>query len=274
MAQFMITKQIGIAERYVSKTRGAGQLNRTRHYTMTVCSLALALGACAPSNIGITTSPPATVIALAATATALPATATATAQNTATASATQTVAPSATPSPSDTATSSPTPVPSSTPTPTPSPRPTRRPATSTFTPTATDSQPTAPLYPKTPIVAWNAVAFLQSITDSRNSTHDFYDYHGRATVGATGNCNYFWNDYGIWERQPGFTNVPAAWYPLYYRLRVILQNVQIGVQPVVKVCEVGGGHIDDSDDQKILAALATAVDQLDQLATDAKATAP
>ena len=205
-------------------------MNRIRWHNATLCCLALGLFACAGTgSAAVTPSAAATQVAQVATVTNVPVTASPTATVRAAPTHTQFVVPSATASASSTttatATDSATPNPSSTPTRTPSPRPTRPPATWTFTPTATDSLPDAPLYPKSPIIAWSRDAFLKSIADSRNNTHDFYDYHGRAVTGAIANCFYYWADYANWEKQPGFTGVPTAWYPLYFQLRGILQNI-------------------------------------------------
>ena len=248
-------------------------MNRKRWHNAALCSLAWVLCACSGSAAA-TPSAVATQVALVATVTEVIVSASLTATVTAAPTTTATASATASASATATATDSATPKPSSTPTRTPSPRPTRLPATWTFTPTATDSLPDAPLYPKTPIVAWDTATFIQSVTDSRVSLHDYYDYHGHLMTGGTGSCDRYWGTYAIWEKQPGFTNVPGDWYPLYLQWRQVLQAARTATQPITDVCLHGGGDVKPADDQNILATLSAGYNALDQIRAAAIAKAP
>jgi hypothetical protein len=115
-------------------------------------------------------------------------------------------------------------------------------------PTATPEPPDAPLYPNSPIQAWNRDAFLQA---SRNAVQGFYDYFG-----------------------PVVTDVPGDWYPRYYRYRTILNDVRAAAAPITGVCTGRGGTVSPESDQAILASLLTAIGQLDQLLAESLARHP
>lgn len=228
-----------------------------------LCVMLIGLVACTP----IGTSQPAVELEPTASLTVIPPTPT---PITPTLTDTPSTTPSSTHTPSRTPTSTPSFTPTESPTPTETSTPTRPPATPTPVPTATATLPPAPLYPNTPLQPWEREAFLQALQDSREAVQGFYDYFGPVVGGQQGNCNAYWGYYGRWESRPGFTEVPDDWYPLYYRYRVILDNVRTLTDPITKVCSGGGGEVPPETDQIILAGLLTAVGQLDQVYAEAQ----
>ncbi|MCA9961524.1 MAG: hypothetical protein KC443_20940 [Anaerolineales bacterium] len=217
------------------------------------------------------------------TATAVPATATETAvptftqtatssptpipTNTATATMTATATETATP----TATATETATPTETPTVTNTPQPTLPPVTNTPAPPPTPVLPDAPLAPKTPIQGWDATVFVTAVNTSKTIIDNFLGFFGPITKGDLGNCGAYWGYYGMWESQPGFTDVPDDWYPFYYRYRVITQEFLVAVDPITQVCLNNGGSISEETDQAILTWVENLKFRSEQLITEVQA---
>lgn len=140
------------------------------------------------------------------------------------------------------------------------------------TPIPPPGQPAAPHYPKSPITPWNRDAFIAALKASRDAVAAFRVEFVDIAAGKMGNCGvFFWKYYSQWELQPGFSGVPANWYPLYYQYRVSLENVRAATWPISEICLKKGGTIPEETDRLILATTQTAIDALEQLYNQAQA---
>ena len=133
-------------------------------------------------------------------------------------------------------------------------------------------QPVAPIYPKSPIRAWNRDAFIAALGASKNAVAAFRAEFVDIVAGKMGDCGiYFWKYYSQWEAQPAFSDVPVNWYPLYYQYRVSLDNVRSATWPISDICLKQGGTIPEETDRLILATTQASIDTLTQLYAQAQA---
>jgi hypothetical protein len=203
------------------------------------------LGACAPPAAEL-----AAQTAAAWTETPAP-TETATSAPTATATATLTATATETPTPEATSTPTLTVTPSASPTPTSTPLP---PPTLTFTPSP---RPPAPVYPQTIIHPFDA-------NDFRKELDELVRFNQRFITGLrylidnnqTGSCYSFFNYRNeLVVSQAGYSDVPDAWYGLYYQYRVLVHESVNTVGPITSVCDAGGGTITLEQDLAIIDGL-------------------
>ncbi len=185
---------------------------------------------------------------------------------------TQTPTHTATPEPSHTPTSTPTPThtPTETPTETPTitetptktatPRPSNTPA-ATATPVPPTAAPvTAHTFPETPIQPWNVDTFVSYLGQVRDS---FRSFNSEMSIfqqnGKPGDCGTFNGWTRLWILQaPGFTDVPAAWQPLYVEYRDLLRQVAGITAEIRPLCSGTGGQLSAETTQAIFDFLAWA----------------
>lgn len=186
---------------------------------------------------------------------------------TATATYTDTPIPTDTPVP-PTATATQTATPTATATNTATP--TLVPVTNTPLPPPTAVLPVAPLYEDTPVQPWDQGAFVSAVITTGDLVEQFYPFFGRA-VKEGGSCPHFWSQYGDWKGQPGFTDVPSDWFPLYFRYRTVLEDLRNIANPITQVCINGGGSISDETDKAILAGMENLLPESRQLVAEVQA---
>jgi len=139
------------------------------------------------------------------------------------------------------------------------------------TPAAPPGQPVAPLYPKSPIRPWNREEFIKALIASKDAVAAFRADFVEIAAGKMGDCSiYFWKFYSQWELQPGFTDVPVNWYPLYYQYRQALDNVRTATWPISEICLRRGGTIPEETDRLILATTQASIDSLGRLYAQAQ----
>ena len=201
-----------------------------------------------------------------------------------------TAVPSDTPiPPTATVTNTPTPVPTDTPAPTDTPEPTAT-ATETplptNTPTATPIPPTAvpptavpptaapisaPVFPETPIQAFDADTFTRYLGLVRDSFRSFNSEMGLfAQTGKPGDCGTFngWTMLWILEA-PGFTNVPADWQPLYAEYRSMLNQIVNITTEIRPLCSGQGGQLTVETTQAIINFLGWAYPRSEAMVAEA-----
>lgn len=214
---------------------------------------------------------------------------------------TDTPQPTATSTPTDTATPTPTdtPEPTATKTPTKTPRPTAEPSATpapTQTARATTAPPSAPAtpvpsntevavsptapppvsgnahtFPETPIQEWNADAFVRYLGLVRDSFRSFNsEYQLALTTDKAFDCGTFVGWTGLWILEaPGFTNVPAAWQPLYHEYRDNLRQIVSLTAEIRPLCNADGGEISEDASRAILAFLLGAYPRMEQMIIEA-----
>ena len=91
--------------------------------------------------------------------------------------------------------------------------------------------------------------------------------------GAEGNCYTFLNSLKDWTTALGFTDVPEAWYPLYYEYRLMLQQAVSVTEPINTACTAGGGKIPDETDQLIISTFDSLKNRSLQMISEAEALA-
>jgi hypothetical protein len=234
--------------------------------TIGLLSLTSFLAACAPATTQLA---PQTVVSRADVATTSIAEATETNMATVTDTLTPepTLAPTTTVTPIPTNTS--TPIATKTPTATltqtrvPSPVPTR-----TFTPSP---RPEAPVFPQTHQRPFD-------VTDFRNELHEFVTFQSKFLAyhksivdsGRQGDCIYFYNYRNeMIVSQAAYSEVPDAWYSIYYQYRVLILEAVNNVQPISAACDAGGGDIPEETDLAIIAKLEEIVPRAQQLEAQA-----
>ncbi len=244
---------------------------------MTITVLLLAgLAGCGEQQTAVTAV--ATAVAAATnTATAVPSTTTPT--HTATAvppTDTPTNTPTPEPSYTPTPTNTPTAVPTDTPTATPSPT-----ATQTRTPAATAVPPTpvpptaapvtAPTFPETPIQPFNADTFINYLGLVRDSYRSFNSELGIfEETGKPGDCGTFVGWTRLWILQaPGFTDVPAAWQPLYGEYRTMLSQIVTLTAEIRPLCSGTGGQVSAETTQALFDFLAWAYPRSEAMVIEA-----
>jgi len=188
---------------------------------------------------------------------------------TATASDTPTSVPTDTPEPTNTAT--PTEEPTETPLPTNTPTavpPTAVPPT-TVPPTA--APVAAPTFPETPIQLFDADTFSRYLGLVRDSYRSFNSEMSLfAETGKPGDCGTFngWTRLWIIEA-PGFTDVPAAWQPLYAEYRSMLSQIVSITAEIRPLCGGEGGQVSAETTQAIVNFLAWAYPRSEEMVAEA-----
>jgi len=190
---------------------------------------------------------------------------------TATATDTPTSAPTDTPEPTDTPT--PTEEPTETPLPTDTPTATAVPPTA-VPPTAvppTAAPITAPTFPETQIQPFDADTFTRYLGLVRDSYRSFSSELALfAETGKPGDCGSFngWTQLWIIEA-PGFTDVPAAWQPLYTEYRSMLSQIVSITTEIRPLCSGRGGQVSAETTQAIADFLAWAYPRSEEMVTEA-----
>jgi hypothetical protein len=117
-------------------------------------------------------------------------------------------------------------------------------------------RPVAPLYADTPIQPFSPEAFIASLYKTTASFSDWLKYFdGVVNGGVTGNCDNYWKHFNEWKFMPGYSDVPDAWYSLYYEYRSLLQQAATITIPIANVCGASGtigGDVSDENDKAII----------------------
>ncbi len=188
-----------------------------------------------------------------------------------------------------TETDTPTPLPSDTPEPTHTATPTEEPTETplpTETPTATAVPPTAipptavpptaapiaaPTFPETPILPFDADTFARYLGLVRDSYRSFNSEMSLfAQTSKPGDCGTFngWTRLWIIEA-PGFTDVPAAWQPLYAEYRAMLSQIVSITAEIRPLCSGEGGQVTAETTQAIVDFLAWAYPRSEAMVAEA-----
>jgi len=115
--------------------------------------------------------------------------------------------------------------------------------------------------------------FRKELNELVKFQSDFLNYmQVVVSSGQTGSCRTFYNYRNeMIVSQAGYRNVPAAWYPLYYEYRLLLQEAVGGVQAITSVCDAGGGTITPEQDQAIIQLLTSVIERGQGLVARAQA---
>ena len=196
--------------------------------------------------------------------------------------ATSTPEPTATPTftPTDEPTSTPTDAPTLTPSPTETPVPTPTDtATATLIPSPTLSPPTrvpptpvpqAHAYPSTPIQNFDVDVFLSYLGRVRDSFRSAQSELPQIFSGAKhGDCGSYIGWFALWIAEaPGFTDVPADWYPLYAEYRSLLKQAIESTWEIHTVCDSGGGEVSDETGEACLGFIEWAYPRSEEMVTE------
>lgn len=191
--------------------------------------------------------------------------------------------------PTATITDTPTPLPTDTPEPSNTPTPTEEPTETlqpTDTPTATAVPPTAipatavpptaapiaaPVFPETQIQSFDVDTFTRYLGLVRDSYRSFNSEMSLfAETNKPGDCGTFngWTRLWIIEA-PGFTNVPAAWQPLYAEYRSMLSQIANITAEIRPLCGGTGGQVSAETTQAIVTFLGWAYPRSEAMVVEA-----
>lgn len=183
-------------------------------------------------------------VAPAATQTAPP-TATEPPAPTSTRAATATATPTSTPTPAPTETS--TPVPTATPRNTATPQPAQvAPAA-----TATTTPASSVVVPPPQVFQFDVGGFMQYLDYAHSKYQQMTFIIGAATK-QTGSCRAFNQIYGEILGVVAFTGAPEAWQAMVEEYNALRTQVIITIEPVNRVCQAGGGTVDEETDRQML----------------------
>jgi hypothetical protein len=182
-------------------------------------------------------------------------------------SSTSTPAPSSTPTAIPTHTATATIL--TTHTDTSTPRPTQPPNTATSTATATVA-PFVPINRTT--LPFDVDSFIKSLREAHVEVQSFKDYFARIIgSGETGDCLIVRNRRANWYGAFAYADVPPAWQALYFEYIHLLDGAINVTMPLGKLCETGGGTLDDPTDQQILSYVEFAQQRLYEMTLEADA---
>lgn len=207
------------------------------------------------------------VVMLAATETAAPTATqppTATATSTPTATPTVTASPTSTPTPTETA----TPTSTSTPRHTATPRPTKVPVTATATATATPAS--SAVVPLADVFSFDAGGFMKYL----DYAHLKYQMATALVGGAThqsGNCRQANQLYNEMLAIALFTGAPEPWQTMVEEYNTLRTQAFITYDPVHKVCQAGGGTIDEETGRRMIDFFDRAQNRMYEMLQQAKA---
>lgn len=191
--------------------------------------------------------------------------------------------------PTATETNTPTPLPTNTATPTNTAVPTEVPTETplpTETPTATAVPPTAipptavpptaapiaaPVFPETQILPFDVDTFTRNLGLVRDSFRSFNSEMSLfAETNKPGDCGTFNGWTRLWiVDAPGFTDVPAAWQPLYGEYRSLLSQIANITAEIRPLCSGQGGQVSAETTQAIANFLAWAYPRSEQMVIEA-----
>lgn len=201
--------------------------------------------------------------------------------------------PTSTPDPTDTPTPTPTDTPTPTPTDTPTPTPTDTPEpTETPEPTATAVPPTAVpptaapatqpppppppasnahTFPETTIRPFDVDDFQRSLGLVRDS---FRSFDSEIRIWLETDKAFDCGTFNGWSRlwiidAAGYTDVPAAWQPIYTEYRSMLRDIGNTTAEVRGLCQGEGGMLSEDTTISILAFISWAYPRSEQMVGEA-----